>query len=192
LRRVAVALRGGDLEGPLAGKIAVASAHGAGLALVARLESLLRRTDGGAGIGEGANKLIEEACVRWLLQAISPPGEVGATEAIAPNRRLVVRRAEDYMHAHLADPVTMLDLCEVVDVSERTLHYAFQETFDMSPMAYFKSQRLNVVRHALKVADPHTTVAEVAQRWGFWHTGNFAADYYQLFGELPSQTLGAR
>jgi AraC family ethanolamine operon transcriptional activator len=33
-------------------------------------------------------------------------------------------------------------------------------------------------------------VHEVAQRWGFWHTGEFAADYCRLFGELPSQTLG--
>ena len=34
-----------------------------------------------------------------------------------------------------------------------------------------------------------TTVQEIAQRWGFWHTGEFAADYRRLFGELPSQTF---
>jgi AraC family ethanolamine operon transcriptional activator len=32
-------------------------------------------------------------------------------------------------------------------------------------------------------------VREIAQRWGFWHTGEFAAAYRRLFGELPSQRL---
>lgn len=36
------------------------------------------------------------------------------------------------------------------------------------------------------------TINEAAQRWGFWHAGEFAADYRLLFGELPSQTLGSR
>jgi AraC family ethanolamine operon transcriptional activator len=32
-------------------------------------------------------------------------------------------------------------------------------------------------------------VNETAQSWGFFHLGQFAADYSKLFGELPSQTL---
>jgi AraC family ethanolamine operon transcriptional activator len=32
-------------------------------------------------------------------------------------------------------------------------------------------------------------VHEIARRWGFWHIGEFAADYRRLFGELPSQTF---
>jgi len=31
-------------------------------------------------------------------------------------------------------------------------------------------------------------VHEVAQRWGFRRTGEFAAAYRRLFGELPSHT----
>jgi AraC family ethanolamine operon transcriptional activator len=57
-------------------------------------------------------------------------------------------------------------------------------------MAYFKAGRLNAVRQELKAAAADTaTVHEIAQRWGFWHTGEFAAAYRRLFGELPSQTL---
>jgi AraC family transcriptional regulator, ethanolamine operon transcriptional activator len=57
----------------------------------------------------------------------------------------------------------------------------------MSPKAYLKAKRLNAVRQDLKRAEANA-VAEIANRWGFWHTGNFAADYLRLFGELPSQT----
>jgi AraC family ethanolamine operon transcriptional activator len=50
--------------------------------------------------------------------------------------------------------------------------------------------RLNAVRQELKAASAGTaTVREIARRWGFWHTGEFAAAYRRLFGELPSQTL---
>ena len=38
--------------------------------------------------------------------------------------------------------------------------------------------------------DPSTTrVTDVANEWGFWHLGQFAADYRRHFGELPSETF---
>jgi AraC family ethanolamine operon transcriptional activator len=93
------------------------------------------------------------------------------------------------MRACLGEPLSLLDLCRELDVSERTLHYAFQEVRGLSPMAYFMAIRLNAVRQELKTAPDTATVHEIAQRWGFWHTGEFAAAYRRLFGELPSQTL---
>jgi AraC family ethanolamine operon transcriptional activator len=84
----------------------------------------------------------------------------------------------------------VLDLCRELAVSERTLHYAFQEVRGLSPMAYFQTRRLNAVRLELKAATADTTtVREIAQRWGFWHTGELASAYRRLFGELPSQTF---
>jgi AraC family ethanolamine operon transcriptional activator len=57
-------------------------------------------------------------------------------------------------------------------------------------MAYFKVSRLNAVRQELKATSAGTaTVHVIAQRWGFWHSGEFAASYRRLFGELPSQTF---
>jgi AraC family ethanolamine operon transcriptional activator len=86
--------------------------------------------------------------------------------------------------------LTVLDLCQELGVSERTLHYAFQEVRGLSPIAYFKANRLNAVRQELKAAPAGTTtVGEIARRWGFLHSGEFAADYRRLFGELPSQSL---
>jgi AraC-like DNA-binding protein len=34
-----------------------------------------------------------------------------------------------------------------------------------------------------------TTVTEVAQRWGFAHTGRFAVLYRQAYGQSPHTTL---
>jgi AraC family ethanolamine operon transcriptional activator len=80
-----------------------------------------------------------------------------------------------------------------VGASERTLRRGFRERFGVSPKAYLLAQRLIDVRRTLRTADPDATlVADVANRFGFWHMGQFAADYRKHFGELPSQTLGRR
>jgi AraC family ethanolamine operon transcriptional activator len=74
-------------------------------------------------------------------------------------------------------------------VSERTLLYAFREVRGLSPRAYFNASRLNALRRELKAAADTATVREIAARWDFRHSGEFAAAYRRLFGELPSWTL---
>jgi AraC family ethanolamine operon transcriptional activator len=133
--------------------------------------------------------LIEQECLRRFAGLLARPND-DRTARQPSNRARVIRRAEDHMRAHLGKSLSMLDLCRELAVSERTLHYAFQEVRGLSPMAYFQAIRLNAVRQELKAAPAGTMIVhEIAQRWGFFHTGEFAAAYRRLFGELPSQTL---
>lgn len=105
-------------------------------------------------------------------------------------RNRALRRAKAYLREHGEEPVTVRDLCGVTEVSERTLRYAFLEKFGVSPKSYLLAMRLNGVRRQLCHADPSSIkIADVANHWGFWHMGQFAADYRRLFGELPSETL---
>ncbi len=48
--------------------------------------------------------------------------------------------------------------------------------------------KLNLVRNKLKSGEI-SKVVDVAQEFGYWHTGQFASDYQRLFGEFPSETL---
>jgi AraC family ethanolamine operon transcriptional activator len=81
------------------------------------------------------------------------------------------------------------DLCRIARASERTLDYAFMERFGLSPALYMKVQRLNGVRRDLcGHQEPSMNIADVANKWGFWHLGQFARDYRNLFCELPSAT----
>jgi AraC family ethanolamine operon transcriptional activator len=85
---------------------------------------------------------------------------------------------------------TMVEICTVVGVSERTLQYAFRNYAGMSPLLYLRLCRLNRARATLRAADPlATTVTRVAMQFGFLHLGRFALDYRQLFNESPSVTL---
>ena len=93
------------------------------------------------------------------------------------------------MLANLGQPITLKDLCNVLNTSKSPLSYSFQETFGISPMAYLKLLRLRAVHKTLKTTDPSAKVIDIAQRFGFWHTGRFSQEYKQLFGQLPSATL---
>ena len=97
------------------------------------------------------------------------------------------------MMGRLVDRLNVEDVCAEHDVSERTLRYAFQDRYGLGPMAYFKTQKLNALRRRLKAAGAaEPSVNALAAQWGFDRTGNLAADYRRLFGELPSQTPHGR
>ena len=97
-------------------------------------------------------------------------------------------QARDFIHAHTESTILVSDLCTSLGVSERSLRYAFELTSGLSPKKYINHCRLNRVRSDLK-SGGFEKIIEVAHRYGYWHTGQFAADYLKLFGELPSKTL---
>ncbi|ONG06847.1 ethanolamine utilization protein EutR [Escherichia coli] len=88
---------------------------------------------------------------------------------------------------------TVLDLCNQLHVSRRTLQNAFHAILGIGPNAWLKRIRLNAVRRELiSPWSQSTTVKDAAMQWGFWHLGQFATDYQQLFAEKPSLTLHQR
>jgi transcriptional regulator GlxA family with amidase domain len=106
--------------------------------------------------------------------------------------RSIVQDALDFMVAHITEPLTLQELCNACGRSKRSMIYHFSDVLGITPMAYFKLQRLNAVRRALKVANPDMTrVLDIAADFGFYHMGHFAVDYRELFGVLPSMTLAS-
>jgi AraC-like DNA-binding protein len=181
-------LGGFDPDKRLAGKDVVPTSLTCCRELWSYLVGLLDLAQAQPGRLAQSGRWMGQESLRRFAELLARPNDDRA--ACQPsNRARVVRRAEEFMRAHWRDPLSVLDLCRELGVSERTLLYAFQEVRGSSPMAYFKASRLNAVRQELKAAPAGTTVREIAQRWGFRHTGEFAADYQRLFGELPSQTL---
>jgi AraC family ethanolamine operon transcriptional activator len=135
-------------------------------------------------------KLILEDFIPLLVDAI-PPMTTNILKPPEPVKRSqIVKEAEDYLMAHLDQPLTLKDLCEALHTSRTPLFNGFQEVFGVGPMEYLKVQRLHSVRRMLRAADPRTdSVTEIARRFGFWSAGHFTRDYKQMFGELPSATL---
>jgi AraC-like DNA-binding protein len=109
-------------------------------------------------------------------------------------RYRVIKSALAYIEQHLHDPITVATLATEIGASRRTLETAFRDTLDVSPKQYINSTRLRGCRYQLiaQRGNPEARVGTIAQRWGFWHLGQFARDYQNLFGELPTHTLHCR
>jgi AraC-like DNA-binding protein len=108
------------------------------------------------------------------------------------NRVRLVRAAQELMWANIEEPPTLREICASVKCSVRTLIYAFNATFGMSPIKYFKIQRLNAAHRKLRSVDSDARIFDVAADCGFWHLGHFGADYKALFGTTPKMTSTAR
>jgi AraC family ethanolamine operon transcriptional activator len=190
-RECAAVLGGFDPDERLVGRHAVTPSPAGCRALTTHLRALLDLVEARPDLlaRPRTRQAIEQECVRRVVEVIAQSTGGDRTACWSSNREQLVRRADDYMRACRGEPLSLLDLCRELRVSERTLHYAFHEVRGLSPMAYFRAFRLNAVRQELKTAPDTATVHEIARRWGFWHTGEFAAVYRELFGELPSQTL---
>ncbi|EGY2172911.1 TPA: HTH-type transcriptional regulator EutR [Escherichia coli] len=107
--------------------------------------------------------------------------------------RRLLSRAREYVLENMSEPVTVLDLCNQLHVSRRTLQNAFHAILGIGPNAWLKRIRLNAVRRELiSPWSQSMTVKDAAMQWGFWHLGQFATDYQQLFSEKPSLTLHQR
>jgi AraC-like DNA-binding protein len=105
-----------------------------------------------------------------------------------------VRRALEYIDAHLDAPVTLAGLVAITGVPGRTLLKHFKDHHGVSPMRYWRDRRFARVRHALLHDRNGESVTAIATAWGFYHLGRFATEYSRRFGESPSQTRqrGAR
>ncbi len=131
---------------------------------------------------------------RRTLPRVAMEADSVPSHALLSSSRLsrlrALSRALDYARSHAEDVPRISELCEAAEMKERTLRNAFIEHVGLPPKTYIQALRLEEVRNAL--LDPESLrhpIADVANRWGFWHMGQFAADYRSRFGELPSITM---
>lgn len=103
-----------------------------------------------------------------------------------------LRRAKEYIQAHLDRALTVCEIARHACVSPRTLEAAFKRQGEVSPLAYARRQRLGAVHERLRAAARQgevVNVTEVAMNFGFVHMSRFAAQYRELYGCSPSETL---
>ena len=103
-----------------------------------------------------------------------------------PRRRMAVERVRRFIHEHLAETLTLADLCRHAHLQARSLEYGFRDLVGLSPFKYIKMLRLGEVRRRLQASDAsQLSVSEAALDCGFSHLSQFAADYKRMFLESP-------
>ena len=157
-------------------------------------EALRRRlrTELSSPLGEVANtRAREHLDVASLLTVAGSVTGDGPSPRVPDRalRRTTVRLAIELLEDANVLPLSVADLCRAVGVSPPTLYRAFVAELGVSPKRYIQSRTLSGVRTDLLSAPAGVTVSDIANRWGFWHMGQFASDYRRQFGELPSESL---
>jgi AraC family transcriptional regulator, ethanolamine operon transcriptional activator len=104
----------------------------------------------------------------------------------------IVDRCHQMTLSARQSPPSVIDLCERLRISRRTVQNSFRAVTETTPVNYIRCIRLNGVRRELLGSHSgELSIGDAAGRWGFFHLSHFAADYQALFGELPSQTRRA-
>jgi len=104
-------------------------------------------------------------------------------------RPRIVRRVINAIEDDPGRRWTPAELAELAGVGVRRLQQGFREYVGQTPFQYLHEVRLGRAHRDLIDRDSASTVTEIALRWGFTHTGRFAADYRQRYGRSPSETL---
>jgi AraC-like DNA-binding protein len=101
-----------------------------------------------------------------------------------------LKEAVAFIHRHAAGEVSINDIAAAVHLTPRAVQYLFRRQLDTTPTEYVRRVRLHRAHDELIAAEPSSsTVTEIAQRWGFAHTGRFAVLYRQTYGQSPHTTL---
>ncbi|NWK80151.1 helix-turn-helix domain-containing protein [Aquitalea sp. LB_tupeE] len=137
------------------------------------------------GLHEIWRQQLEQQLLYGLIETLSVPSHPTHFRLHRAKSWKIVQHVE----ALLADPascaLSVSELCVQLNMSRRTLQYAFEYAAGMSPVSFLRAIRLN---HARQTLLDGRSVTYAATQWGFLHLGAFAHDYQQLFGELPSVT----
>ena len=99
-----------------------------------------------------------------------------------------MRRAKEFIHAHLSQAMRIHDIASHANVSMRTLELLFKRHEDLTPSDYVRRHRLHAAHEALAKGQGES-VTDIAMAHGFVHLGRFASLYRQTYGQSPSETL---
>jgi AraC-like DNA-binding protein len=107
-----------------------------------------------------------------------------------PSLPETLKEAVAFIHRHAAGDVSINDIAAAVHLTPRAVQYLFRRQLDTTPTEYLRRVRLHRAHQELIAGERSaTTVTEIAQRWGFAHTGRFAVLYRQTYGQSPHATL---
>ncbi len=132
---------------------------------------------------------MEEEVLSALIEALFSI-QNNDNENILAKHSTIWKILENFIEENKYRAIKVSELSKIAKISERSLYPVFDERFGITPKAYLNKIRLNGTRSdILNSSMSDTKILNIANNWGFWHMGQFAADYKNLFGELPSETL---
>jgi AraC-like DNA-binding protein len=124
----------------------------------------------------------DEALVAFtdrLFERYVRPGRVDDRAGTAPH---AVRRAQEFLDAHLDTRISLQDLAAVSELPPSRLLRAFARAVGLSPHAYQRQARL---RHATALIRGGTSISDAALAAGFADQAHFTRLFHRTMGLPP-------
>lgn len=190
LERVAKDLIGRELPGPIRFDPAIDLQNTGGQIIRRLIVACARAVDEGT-LYQGDDKARTHQIENELAMALLTHHDNNISHIIAAASDELLprdmRRALEFIHANLVEPIDLTQIARAAEVNVRTLQMGFRAKFGVSPMRYLKNARLDLAHYLLAAKDEPISVTEAAFSSGFSHLGRFSRDYKQRFGKMPSQ-----
>lgn len=122
---------------------------------------------------------LHQVATRLIQRAgkFQPSGTVSRPDAL-------VKRAKEYILAHLEDDVSLDDISQAAHLSKYHFLRLFRDQFGITPHQYVLNCRINAARSALESgAVPN----DVALRYGFADLSHFNRRFKRIYGMTPYQ-----
>jgi len=130
--------------------------------------------------------VLAEHLLFWRDLSEQPPSErsLGGVE-----RRRQIHRAQEWIEAHLHEPLRVSDLAEALHLSTRSLQYCFRQEVGHSPLEAIRLLRLRRLRRLLRTAAAEQQGIEALYRQcGLNASAATRRQYRQWCGETPDQS----
>lgn len=144
-------------------------------------------------IGEDFDdSLINRVCEQLLTDRVRSPSD---RQRLPLRARLGVQNSKvltiiELMEAHLAEPLSLVEIAEAVGLSRRQIERLFRQEMGRSPARYYLEIRLDRARHLL--IQSSMPVVEVAVACGFVSASHFSKCYRELYARSPQQERADR
>jgi len=100
------------------------------------------------------------------------------------------RKVLEYIDAHIAGPIRVVDLCTLLQRSEAHFSRAFKRTFRMSPYAFVIRRRLELAARYMLETD--TVLSDIALCCGFTDQAHLCKHFRDSTGQTPAAWRRAR
>lgn len=135
--------------------------------------------------------LLEQQLYRLIAALVFPNlhSQDAAPEADSRNTDSRLNRVLDYISLHLDQPLPLSVLEAQSNYCRRSLHYAFQQRFNCSPMQWIRQQRMALALQRLQNPRPGDSVRAAASAFGYRSMGRFSIDFQRAHNCKPSAVM---
>jgi AraC family transcriptional regulator len=146
-------------------------------------QSLLMAEDAGAAFGELYAESVSVAIMTRLLGLQAKAGLPPARRSVAALPKWRIKRAVDYIEAHLPGPITLAELAGATGLTRMHFAAQFRMATGFRPHEYLLRKRVERARDMLLTSD--ASLVEIALGVGFQTQAHFTTVFKRFTGETP-------